>query len=233
MKKLCLPLFLIVAALFTQQLCAQTQINQSNISSFPYTITKPGSYILTSNLTVSAANTTAIMVYASDVTIDLNGFSIIGPMSCTASGCSSSSSGYGVNTQYNNLTLKNGTISGFDEAVFAAYGNVENLTVYSCAYGIAANYSTVRHNQVYNISEFAITTSYSSIIENQVSASYFGIYGIYSSNMNNTSASNSQDGLIMWGGYAAGNILTSNGTDLSLQSGAFTTKTNACTSGPC
>src|SRR6266700_7689406 len=60
-------------------------INQSTVMAaggFPYTITQPGSYRLSGNLTVPDANTTAIQVMADNVTIDLNGFSIIGPMVC-------------------------------------------------------------------------------------------------------------------------------------------------------
>src|ERR1700760_2943950 len=51
---------------------------------FPVTISQPGSYRLTGNLTVPDANTTAIQITADGVTIDLNGFSIIGPVVCTS-----------------------------------------------------------------------------------------------------------------------------------------------------
>jgi hypothetical protein len=44
-------------------------------------LTLAGSYRLTSNLVVPDANTDAIDVNADEVTIDLNGFSIIGPPS--------------------------------------------------------------------------------------------------------------------------------------------------------
>src|SRR5512139_1391685 len=52
---------------------------------FPVSITRSGSYRLSSDLTVPDADTTAIDVTttASDVTIDLNGFSIVGPVVCT------------------------------------------------------------------------------------------------------------------------------------------------------
>ena len=62
-----------------------TEINQALIEAsggFPYEITQPGSYLLTGNLTVPDADTTAIRVEATDVTLDLNGFAIIGPVQC-------------------------------------------------------------------------------------------------------------------------------------------------------
>src|SRR5436190_10630805 len=65
---------------------------------FPVTISLAGSYRLSGNLTVPDANTTAINITADNVTIDLNGFSIIGPVVCTPIGtpvtsCSPSGSG--------------------------------------------------------------------------------------------------------------------------------------------
>lgn len=52
-------------------------IDQSTVlasGGFPYTITAPGSYRLSGNLV--AANTTAIVISTSDVTLDLNGFTV-------------------------------------------------------------------------------------------------------------------------------------------------------------
>src|SRR5438270_1570559 len=50
---------------------------------FPVTISVPGSYRLSGNLMVPDAHTSAISITADHVTIDLNGFSIIGPTVCT------------------------------------------------------------------------------------------------------------------------------------------------------
>src|SRR5437016_7141953 len=51
---------------------------------FPVTITLPGSYRLAGNLTVPDANTSGIVIAADHVTIDLNGFAILGPVDCSA-----------------------------------------------------------------------------------------------------------------------------------------------------
>src|SRR5262245_37418853 len=49
---------------------------------FPVTLSQPGSYRLSGNLIVPDVNTTAIEITADGVTLDLGGFSIIGPVTC-------------------------------------------------------------------------------------------------------------------------------------------------------
>jgi hypothetical protein len=87
------------------------EINQAKVlgagGSFPYVISNPGSYRLTGNLTVSSTSADAIDVNASHVTIDLNGFSITGP------GGSSTRAGINGTTSGNQVTVENGTITGF------------------------------------------------------------------------------------------------------------------------
>jgi hypothetical protein len=127
-------------------------INQSTVMAqggFPYTISVSGSYKLSGNLDVrntqDPANTTAIWVTADNVTIDLNGFSIIGPTVCVGSpvtSCSPTSSpgkfgGYGVYGGNNsNITVFNGTVRGMGTVgislAFGAY--VEKVHVESNAF---------------------------------------------------------------------------------------------------
>ena len=67
-------------------------INQSTITNgltgcptgghFPIFICQPGSYRLSGNVTVPDANTDAIHITADNVTLDLNGFAILGPATC-------------------------------------------------------------------------------------------------------------------------------------------------------
>lgn len=99
-------------------------INQSTVlaaGGFPYTISTPGSYRLSGNLTVPDANTVAIQITASNVTVDLNGFSILGPTTCngplgfTVTACSPTGNGAGVQTSgfpISNVTVSNGTVKG-------------------------------------------------------------------------------------------------------------------------
>lgn len=92
---------------------------------FPIEITNSGSYRLTSDLDVTEAddapNTDGILVNVSDVSLDLNGFSISGPVSCDstpATSCSNTGSGNGVSVDFSanptpqDVTLRNGTIRG-------------------------------------------------------------------------------------------------------------------------
>jgi hypothetical protein len=65
---------------------------------FPVSISQSGSYRLSGNITVPDVNTTAIQITADFVTLDLNGFSIVGPNVCTPNPttCSARGSGTGV-----------------------------------------------------------------------------------------------------------------------------------------
>lgn len=92
---------------------------------FPVTISLPGSYRLTGNLTVPDANTTAIQLTADNVAIDLNGFSIIGPTVCgfSLAGCSPIGQGVGVGGARAFITVVNGGIRGMGRfAVQISYG---------------------------------------------------------------------------------------------------------------
>ena len=74
------------------------------ISSLPFTISAPGSYYLTSNLSVTSGD--AITINASGVTLDLNGFTI--------SSSSNTATGMGINLIRPNrdITILNGHIEG-------------------------------------------------------------------------------------------------------------------------
>src|SRR5271156_6144744 len=93
MSKTALIIFVGAALLFSAPAFAidgQVLINQSTVMAaggFPYKITQPGSYKLSGNLVVPA-NTDGIDINVSNVTIDLNGFKISGPVTCTGSGAS-------------------------------------------------------------------------------------------------------------------------------------------------
>ncbi len=88
---------------------------------FPCVINSSGSYRLTGNLTVPASKD-GIDVNVSQVTIDLNGFSITGPGS-------SSSIPLGINaTNQFTVTVANGSVDGFGTGVMTGvFGIVRNL----------------------------------------------------------------------------------------------------------
>jgi hypothetical protein len=74
-------------------------VTPSDAPGFPVTLSQPGSYRLSGNLTVPDGNTTAIQITSDHVSLDMNGFSIIGPIACTSSPaiCPPSSQGVGIN----------------------------------------------------------------------------------------------------------------------------------------
>src|SRR5262249_58909727 len=73
----------------------QVEINQTtalagnvtpgDAAGFPVTLSVGGSYKLTGNLSVPDADTTALIITADYVTLDLNGFSLRGKQACTGS----------------------------------------------------------------------------------------------------------------------------------------------------
>jgi hypothetical protein len=69
--------------LIDQRSAARGQVTPGDAPGFPVTISRPGSYRLSGNLTVPDMLTTAIEITADNVTLDLNGFTIRGPNVCT------------------------------------------------------------------------------------------------------------------------------------------------------
>src|SRR5204862_389580 len=79
------------------------------------TITSPGSYKLSGNLQQKDNNTDVIVIASDNVTIDLNGFSVTGPVDCSSGfPCKNRGIGSGIATlaDRSNLTVRNGTIQG-------------------------------------------------------------------------------------------------------------------------
>ena len=74
------------------------------ISSLPFTISAPGSYYLTSNLTPIIANQPCIRISSDDVTLDLGGFEL--------STAASSPQAILIEGTHNHVTIRNGTIRG-------------------------------------------------------------------------------------------------------------------------
>jgi hypothetical protein len=94
-------------------------INQATVNAaggFPYVISQPGSYKLSGNLITTDPNKNVIMIAADHVTLDLGGFSILGPTDCAGSiiRCTSDGTGSGIITDSVrfNITIRNGTIQG-------------------------------------------------------------------------------------------------------------------------
>lgn len=109
---------------------------------FPVTVNSTGaakSYVLTSDLTVAGADTTAIFLPVG-ATLDLNGFTIEGPVSCTGKPAVCSGSGAGTGVSMSSGLVRNGTIRGMGRAGISGDGmRIENVSIESNGqFGIAA-----------------------------------------------------------------------------------------------
>jgi len=134
-------------------------VTPGDMPGFPVTLSRSGSYRLTSNLDVRALaspeNITAISVTTDDVTIDMNGFAILGPTICSGAPvtfCTPSGSGNGIDAGSNSgFRAFNGTIRGMGSRGILAGGRarLEWLRVESNRYdGITlgnSNSSIVSH----------------------------------------------------------------------------------------
>ena len=106
------------AVLFMVAMCfsaygadGQIKIAQTAGTTFPITINESGSYVLTSNLTVTTANVKAININADNVTLDLNGHTIHGFY-----GGATETGIYAYNRY--NIAIKNGIVRGFCYGIY-------------------------------------------------------------------------------------------------------------------
>lgn len=137
---------LVLAAAFSGQLqasdgaleinhaCALAGCFSGDTPGYPVTITATGAYKLTSNIT--APSTVGISVTASGVTLDLGGFTISGPISCSGTplACTPSApygpGGIQVSSVYEGVRIRNGTVKGFGSGISTGRSNVvEDVTV--------------------------------------------------------------------------------------------------------
>ncbi len=159
----------------------------NSCAGFPIKITKTGSYKLFSNLTVSCPNKDAIDVAPSDggpvvelATVDLNGFSIIGP---------GSGAGIGINAfAATSLVVHNGGIAAMGAGIVAKDCKVEEVhlllnvgTAIDCDDGVILN-DTVAANGGDGISVFDGVVQGNKVLANQ----FEGIFAFAGLVQNNT-----------------------------------------------
>ena len=114
--------------------CAQFGCFDGDTSGLPVQITQPGSYRLTGNLSTASVNQGLIAVSTDGVSIDLNGYSLIGPVTCSGNTltCSSSGSGDGIQAiNQTDIQVRNGSIRGMGGVGVVVGGGalIEQLTV--------------------------------------------------------------------------------------------------------
>lgn len=97
------------------QACVATGCFAGDAPGFPVTITASGSYLLTSNLSVPDAATTGISIGVADVSLDLGGFALQGPVVCSGepvTSCTQSGVGSGI-TAVRDSRIHGGIVRGF------------------------------------------------------------------------------------------------------------------------
>ena len=123
-----------------------------------YVITNAGSYYLTGNLTSPAGN--GITVQADDVSIDLNGFALIG---------TGANNGILVSGTRTNLLVSNGTVRNWGSAVNAVNGNhsrFERLRVERSLTGLSGGTNAVvDHCQAFSCSSSGINVADGSLVQ--------------------------------------------------------------------
>jgi len=188
---------------------------QIDIATLPFTISSSGSYVVVKDLSLSTQDTSGITISANNVTIDLNGHTLIGPGKAVGT----SGSGILVNISYSNIAVRNGTIRDWrNGGVVGGPGNslFEFLRCYgNGANGIEAglgstvrfcncNYNTLRG--IYGNSGIIIGNTC-----NQNDAD--GIMGNSSTVSSNTCTNNGASGINAQGGVVSGNTCSYNDAD--------------------
>ena len=194
---------------------------------FPVTISQPGSYKLSGNLTVPNPNTTAIEIAASHVTLDLNGFAILGPTDCSGglNPCANAGFGNGIVTpgvQFN-ITLRNGTIQGMGNSGIFLKGDshlVEYMHVRSNGgNGIVIDPSAdpgssiAQHNTAQRNASYGIFLHRGSVSHNVADVNNIGIQVLVGTASYNVVTRNVLLGIsLATGASYFGNTLNGNGT---------------------
>lgn len=192
---------------------------------FPVTISQSGSYRLSGNLTVSDFATAAILILADHVTLDLNGFSIIGPVVCTPNPvtCNTNGAGQGIGVQSQpfgvspigprGVRVLNGTIRGMGSFAIRLSGegvSVERVVAHSNGNsGIFALNGRVI-DSVATLNKgigIAATIVESSIANSNAGAGILVLDGVVTGS---TAKLNGGDGIAVGNGTATGNTASLN-----------------------
>jgi len=215
-------------------------------SSFPVTISTAGSYKLISNITCSDTSAeAAIKITASNVTLDLNGFTVAGP------GKSASGTTYGVyamgtiTTPIYNILIKDGNVRDFSEdgvlVLYSINSRVDDIMAFNNG-GRGINVSASENAKIESCQADSNTTyglnlnaSNYSVLKNCVSTNNdYGILvggtGLYNRVEGNHSVNNTTSDIHIFGNYNIAIYNTSNIAISTTGSGNQTTYNNGLNS---
>ncbi len=216
-------------------------VTPGDAAGFPVTLSQPGSYRLTSNLAVDE-NTTAIEITSGHLSIDLNGFEISGPNTCSSSqalpitvSCTLTGTGIGISAAnaLDDISIRNGSIRGMgNRGISLQAGNqhlLENLNVSNNRdRGIGAGNGIYRGNKVTLNYGYGIVGDDGIYSDNFASYNgYDGINGRHAVFSGNTSTYNGASG-IGGNGYGQYNNNVTNynsGVGLNGQQGSYSYNT--------
>jgi parallel beta-helix repeat protein len=183
-------------------------VTPGDTGGFPVTISQRGSYRLTSNLTVPSGPN-GIHITADDVTLDLNGFAIVGNgCSGTPLVCAGSASGVVAQDIRTGVTVMNGTVRGMPSgAVWVGNGRVERMQIVGNLQGITMKRGVVTNNVVQGNQGLGIwlvetgSVTGNTALDNGSLGIFFGGQGGWA---HNVLASNNSGGVQAQGGTALG-----------------------------
>ncbi len=190
------------------QACAvRTGCFPGDTAGLPVTITAPGSYRLTSNLTIADLDTDGIRVSSSDVSIDLNDFAIVGPVTCSGgpSNCTPATPGTGSGVERSSSTIRGLSVEN---------GSVTGMGSYGLFLGEQAEVTNVRAR--WNLSDGIFVLAGSTVSGNTVYQNGTnGISAGFGSTLTgNTAYQNGIDGIVAnTGSTIAGNTTRGNADD--------------------
>lgn len=223
------------------------EINQVSVEAaggFPFQINTPGSYLLTSNLSVSDSSTTAILVNtgAAGAILDLNGFTISGVTTCDRvdvgggdldTTCNDTGTGHGIDVRATYVTVRNGVIRGMGQhgitdGLGGPRNHVEDVTVTENGFGgiSLSTQARVMNCQSFRNGQTGIQVGSASIVVNNISAEN-GVFGLIARGVvtGNTAKDNDENGIHAVGhSVVTQNVAIDNesaGLSLSNQTGYF------------
>jgi parallel beta-helix repeat protein len=209
------------------QACVTTGCFSGDAPNFPVSIdgTAGRSYRLTSDLVVPDENTTGIAVSADDVSIDLAGFEIRGPVTCSYPPLAcvpNAGSGRGVDAESaSGVSVRNGSIRGMGErgVRLGARAEVTSLRLrFNRVVGIHTDAGARVSNNIAQENGAAITTGSGSNVSGNTAFHNGGSYagaiwpGDGSTATGNTAYANDGDGMqVGYGATVSGNTVYGNG----------------------
>ena len=218
-------------------------INQATVMAaggFPYKISQPGSYKLSGNLSVPAGMD-GIDINSDNVTLDLNGFSIVGPGVCDGdatnrtTACTGEIAGTGVVSHNNEVTIRSGSVRGMLQGILVqGEGNLveEVHASKNVVAGIVANSGEVRRCTANNNGDDGIISQGAIVTENSLNGNGSqGINATSSSVINNVMTDN-PIGLLLQLTVFGSNAFFSNSIDV-VNAGGVSQNNNVCSGHSC